>query len=460
MGFLGVAVPSAHAQVVEHVVTTVRGGLAMDAWGEISDPDTFASGELLVQIPDGATVDQAWLFTVTRSGSSVDPSLPVADPPRTVIVGSGSTAVSRNLVGTPDRPSVMSGAGYGVWVTDVTPAVADALAIDGSVPIQERGDPADPYDQFAYYVQGHVLVALYQLATAPMRHVSIFGSTGVDDFSGVLSLAGPHRPCADGDPGAEPAILSVAFASELTGCEEANVVTVGSTLVSDAAGGSDDWPSDPHVSGGTCPAGPWRRGGLITAGSFGASLTAGERDTPHGVDGDELDGTGGRVDDELYDLAIALPAGATTTTIDLDIRTSGRTRESMAMPVIALQALAAGVEGEPEYERVCNLLPSTTDGGPSAADGGSGPPDTGSSGTDGGAGSDSGLVAPDGRTPGTYSFTGSGGCACGVSAPGPTPARAFIAFLLVVCARLESRRSRRVIRGLSAGARRLPSPDR
>ncbi len=187
----------ASAQTLQAAFTeTVRGGLSTDAWGERSTTTAFTRGALHVQVPRGGRVRWARLFsgfTVYYNNTSVPawpPNVPAgpAGSPRQVVIGSGASAITRNLEGVPrfyssTRPTTSRTAYWGTFVTDVTAAVAAAVGPSSrggvtNVAIAERGDDAAHEDLGLIQIGGHFLAVVYDLDFGPRRNVVVYEGAG------------------------------------------------------------------------------------------------------------------------------------------------------------------------------------------------------------------------------------------------------------------------------------------
>ncbi|MDB4933028.1 MAG: hypothetical protein JWM10_5512, partial [Myxococcaceae bacterium] len=321
---------------------TLRGGLTMDGWGAVSSPTTYAEGAFHLRIPRGARVVWARLFTdvVMRGQPEATATVPAgpAGSPREVVLGGTNGAITRRLEGRPDyvRTQFLT---YGTFATDVTSAVrllVGAVAPGGAVdvPVRERGDqgPSDGAVSVAPVFEGHALAVAYELDYGPRRNVTVYegnatGSVRVSD----LPLRSPvANRCPAMSLLGEAFPLSIALASEYSGCQENNPLTINGTLVSSSVGGADDWPDDPRCAGPIA--------GLITVGSFGgAEASEGTAaGSPVGLEGDSVTGrpAAPRLDDELYDARTFLADGATSMNFDF-----GGNGDEVVM-AIGLQSLA------------------------------------------------------------------------------------------------------------------------
>jgi MYXO-CTERM domain-containing protein len=321
---------------------TLRGGLTMDGWGAVSSPTAYVEGAFHLRVPRGARIVWARLFTdvVMRGQPEATATVPAGPDgfPREVVLGGTNGAITRRLEGRPDYVRTMS-LTYGTFATDVTSAVrllVGSVAPGGAVdvPVRERGDqgPSDGAVSVAPVFEGHALAVAYELDYGPRRNVTVYEGNA----TGTVRVADlPLRsPVANRCPAmsllGEAFPLSIALASEYSGCQENNPLTINGTLVSSSVGGADDWPDDPRCAGPIA--------GLITVGSFGgADASEGTAaGAPVGLEGDSVTGrpAAPRLDDELYDARTFLTDGATA----MDFNFGGNGDE--VVMAIGLQSLA------------------------------------------------------------------------------------------------------------------------
>ncbi len=348
---------------------TVRGGLTTDAWGERSTTTAFTRGELHVQVPRGGRVRWARLFSgftvyyATSARPAWPPSVPPgpAGSPRQVIVGEGAAAVTRTLEGVPrfyssTVPTAGRTAYWGTFITDVTGAVAAAVGPSSRggvtrVAVQERGDDAAREDLNVIQLGGHFLAVVYDLDFGPRRNVVVYEGAATSGYeTAALPLPGSvaNRCPAAGFSRAEPFAASVGVMWEFnrrpnasfpadptrdTCSEEESQIWVNGNMLTQRAGGADDWPSVPAGMG--CFG---DTAGLTTMGTFGGTEPGPGRaaGSPIGLDGDDILGTPAlpRLDDELYDFRTVVRDGATA--MQFRFGTDG----DEMIPVIAFQTLA------------------------------------------------------------------------------------------------------------------------
>jgi hypothetical protein len=300
-------------------------GLSVDSVGLLSEPTVRRSGTLSVQIPPGAAVTTATLFTFVRfrvlSEMAPMPMLPgevrLAGQP---VVGAGSPAPS----GFPSPSGRRCFSGplgirecFATLRSDVTSLVTAALA--GPMPptaltLEETGDSIlDPSIVTSLFVyEGHALVVRYRAASARTRFVGVWAGT---DEDGLVSLtsADPLPPMAACPAGTtaerdERVALSATITSSETGCEGSNSLILtfnpARTLMMSGVGGSDD--GDTSLIGAvSCPliGRAVELRALISTGSFGGRSVdgAGLLGRAVGIDEDELTPgpAGPRRNDEL-----------------------------------------------------------------------------------------------------------------------------------------------------------------
>ncbi len=347
----------------------MRGGLSTDAWGERSTTTAFTRGELTVQIPRGGRVRWARLFsgfTVFYANASVPAWPPRVPPgpagsPRQVVLGAGASAITRTLEGTPrffasTLPTTGRTAYWGTFVTDVTTAVAAAVGPSARggvvrIPIAERGDDAAQEDFNLIQIGGHYLAVVYDLDFGPRRNVVVYegaATSGYETASLPLPGAVANRCPAASLSRGEPFAASVGVMWEFnrrpnpaapndptrdTCSEEESQIWVNGNMLTQRAGGADDWPS--VAAGNGCFG---ATAGLATMGTFGGTEPGAGRaaGSPIGLDGDDILGTPAlpRLDDELYDFRTVVRDGATS--MQFRFGTDG----DEMIPVIAFQTLA------------------------------------------------------------------------------------------------------------------------
>lgn len=332
----------------------LRGGVTVDAWGATSTLTSDAQGEFIVRIPSGARVHGAWLISGVRNGAANTPIIPPAGgTPRQVILGEGPAVVTRQLQGAPDCPSFTGSAPatrYATWITDVTGAVRATIGTrrgELQIPVRERGD--DPTDA-GVQIMGHTLVVVYELDTAPLRNVMVYGGcvSGVGGSAvnvASVRLPSPVARCGPGEHGNEAAALSVTLMSDP--CDQDNELRLSGMgfggVVSRWMGGMDDWIGGPSCNGS------FTHHGAITAGSFGGddgTLTRAPG-VPRPVDGDSFNDTPTqpRKSAELWDLGPGLlPVGTRDFTLTL-VGTGGE-----LVSTVVLQVRAQGDTDDDGFE--------------------------------------------------------------------------------------------------------------
>jgi hypothetical protein len=318
----------------------IHGGVVVDGFSAETTTATFKSGSVIVDIPSGAKVRQAWLVSITGNVAYAIPAVP--GTPRQVILGSGANATTVTIEGNPQFPSAADSLGYGAWVTEVTTKlqaiVGTSTGTPVSVPIQERGDgPSD----FLPSIYGHTLIVVYDLASAPLRNVFagggiLGGPTITPDVTQTVKTKRPIVKCV-GASATDPFPLSVSVVDDYD--SDNGVIKVNGTDMSVKVGGTDD-KVDPNGA---------QELGLFSAGSFSAKGPTG---APLGIT-KTLNGVSytdsitakpaaieNRTDDELYDMASAVTLGGDTIAIRYVSPSSGS-----AMGAIAFQTGAGGAGG-------------------------------------------------------------------------------------------------------------------
>lgn len=349
---------TASAALTERFFDAYHGGVVSDGWGGVSTPTTFASGNLQIQLPKGATVRKAWLVSTAHRPGNDSGDIPAGPPgnPRIVILGSG-TAATTTLEGSGDSSSSTTDSGYfTTFVTDVTALVKPLLetvagAAPGgvvNVPIKERGDgllPAaknpDPG------ILGHTLIVAYDLESAPLRSVTVLAGSETSGGGGVANLkfkAPVANICDKDSPLAEPFVMAASIGFELDVSEEKGSIFVNDQLVSSTAGGADDGEQSPLFYTA-----------LWTAGSFGAS----DSSIAIGLKGDVINGlpAAPRKDDELYTMQPYIPNGATTATYKYEA--SGIPSQTVA--ALVFQALAQEKPGDADGDGVSDDVEKCVD---------------------------------------------------------------------------------------------------
>ncbi|MBK8695386.1 MAG: hypothetical protein IPN17_24710 [Deltaproteobacteria bacterium] len=346
----------------------VRGGVTTDAWGEASSPTAFARGEFTVQVPRGGRVRWARLysgvtvFNPTASAPAFPPSIPAgpSGSPRQVIVGNGTSTVTRTLQGAPrfysrTFPTSTVTAHWGTFITDVSSAVRAAVGPSSRggttrITVQERGDDARREGPGIIQLGGHYLVVVYDLDFGPRRNVVVYEGCATNGFeSAALPLPGAvANRCPSGFTRGEPFAASVGVMWEFnrrpnpaapndpsrdTCSEEESEIIVNNLSLTTRAGGADDWPG--VAAGMGCFA---DTAGLCTMGTFGGTEPGPGRaaGSPVGLDGDNIIAAPAlpRLDDELYDFRTVVSDAATS------MRFRFRGDGDEMVPVIAFQTLA------------------------------------------------------------------------------------------------------------------------
>ncbi len=305
-------------------------------------------------------------FTVYYNNTSVPawpPNVPAgpAGSPRQVVIGSGASAITRNLEGVPrfyssTRPTTSRTAYWGTFVTDVTAAVAAAVGPSSrggvtNVAIAERGDDAAHEDLGLIQIGGHFLAVVYDLDFGPRRNVVVYEGAATSGYEtarlplpGAVANICPTSALSRAEPFAasvgvmwefnrRPNATSPSDPTRDTCSEEESQIWVNDNMLTQRAGGADDWPS---VAAGDGCFGD--TAGLATMGTFGGTEPGSGRaaGSPIGLDGDEILTTPAlpRLDDELYDFRTVVLDGATA--MQFRFGTDG----DEMIPVIAFQTLA------------------------------------------------------------------------------------------------------------------------
>ncbi len=384
----------ARAQTFASVPTlTARGrdiAVAVDSVGLRSTPISSDARALLLQVPPGATVVSASLFTFVRFRAdltSIPPLLgsvrlngqPVLNggaPPAMVFPG-GSSA---RCVGTPTQAVC-----FFTIRSDVTAIVENAraasVAASLSLPVEETGDsvsiPTVLGEAFSF--QGHALVALYRNARTMVRERFVGVWAGAADES-VVDLSPTLRalPLAVCPAGSVPerderVAVSTTVLSEESVCGESNEIQftfpARSPVTFMGIGGADDGGHTP-IDALACTligrASDVRA--LVTTGSFGGALGMGTSASasltgrPVGVDGDELGNgpVGFRRNDELFTL------DAVPSTIRLSQGTDPELSPLKSLGLVVMQfPLDSDSDGDGHSdvsEGICRRIDTDSDG--------------------------------------------------------------------------------------------------
>ena len=225
---VGVAMPaSASLTTFQQYVGNV--GVSTDGWGSTSQAGTISA-----EVPVGATVVAAYLYTGTYHFSD----LPVNVPGGTF----GGDAVAYASLGT--NETQFPGFGLTAYRTDVTSIVK---------PIVDGG-PGGVYDfrvtETIAQQDGSALVVVYELASLPIGTVGILdGFSASQGDSATINYAVPLDPTA---PGFFAEMrLGINFSA---GEDQFSIVDVNGTTITEKAGDFDD--------------GEAANGALITVGGF------------------------------------------------------------------------------------------------------------------------------------------------------------------------------------------------
>ncbi|MBK8173629.1 MAG: hypothetical protein IPK60_25280 [Sandaracinaceae bacterium] len=334
----------------------VHGGVVSSGIGLKSSTTEEATGTLRVQIPNGSAVRAAWLYSSAYNFNGG--GIRAIPGHRFVRIGEGANTQTRNLEGNGDStrreplPSFNGRPSYHLFTTNVTNTLR-ALATAArsgtfNVAIAERGDDAEASN---IWIAGHTLVVEYELNRLPPRIVVVadgvtpIPQTAATAYTQTLTLpAAIGSQCNRTQLGYDPAVLTMAFALDLAGCDENATVRVNGAVVSTRSGGTDDMTPAPT---GTCiQTGGAGAEGLYTVGNLGADA----RGRPVGMTPDSLDNAGGRSDDELWEIASLAP-GATTLPISV-FKTVSRAGDTTDIPVVIFQARAASDDGDADGDHV------------------------------------------------------------------------------------------------------------
>ena len=285
----------------------LRGGVAVDGWGGISGPSTFAQGSVKIQLPRGARVSRATLMTggvdgVVYNTAKARYELPSSATPRGVIVGPGA-AINVPLEELP--LAVYATQLDPGWVvrTDVTALVRPLLegpaGASGNVveiAVQERGDDSMVAPALRpTTIFGQTLVVSFTEEGAPLRQIQLipFADGGFGAGWTMLESPGVVNRCPDGDPRGENATISLSLSRDLPALS----LYPDIPFAPGGPGGSDSTPGEADD-----------RRARYMVGSFGG----GAHFRPVGLKGDELSrlpNADGRVEDALWDVASSAPHG-------------------------------------------------------------------------------------------------------------------------------------------------------
>lgn len=350
--------PPPAATWTPRISEVIHGGVVTSGIGLRSTTTEEATGTLQIQIPSGSSIKAAWLFSSAYNfnGGAISS---IAGH-RFVRIGDGANVQTRNIEGNGDSsrretaPAFNGRPSYHLFTTNVTETVRALMAAQNAatfnVAIAERGDDAERSN---VWIGGHSLVVEYELARLPPRIVLVADgvtpvpNTQAQAYSQTLTLpAAVGSNCNSGQLGFDPAVLSLAMALDLAGCDENATIRVGGQPISTHAGGADDM--SPRAQGTCFQTGGAGAEGLYTVGNFGADA----RGRPVGMNGDSLDNAGGRPDDELWQLANVAP-GSTTLSISM-FKLVSRAGDTTDVPVVVFQARAASAGGDADGDRVAD----------------------------------------------------------------------------------------------------------
>lgn len=288
-------------------VERLHGGVAVDGWGGISSPTTFAQGSVKIQLPKGARVSRALLLTggydgVVYNTAKTRYELPTSATPRGVILGPGA-AINVPLEGLPFAVYANGSAPSWEVKTDVTAVVRPLLegpaGASGNVveiAIQERGDDAMVAPALRpSRIGGETLIVTFTEEGAPLRQIHVRPAADPGYGSGWIMLESPGvvNRCPAGDPRGENATISLS----VTGNLAALTLYPNIPFAPGGPGGSDSTPGESDDG---------RARWMV--GSFGG----GANFRPVGTKGDDLSRlptADGRAEDALWDVASNAPNG-------------------------------------------------------------------------------------------------------------------------------------------------------
>jgi hypothetical protein len=231
------AAGSAHAALTTFQSFVGNYGVSTDGWGSLSQ-----QGVILAEVPAGATVVGAYLYTSTHNygapftpGGSLD----------------GTNVTYSTNLGTIPSPACCNLTAYRADVTSIVRPVIDGGA--GGIynfSITETDSRQD----------GSALVVVYQLASLATSTVAILdGFSRVEGESTTINFAQPLDPAASGF--FAEMRLGIGFSC----CGQASRVEVNGALLTENAGNNDD-SADASAADGN----------LITVGGFNDPFTNGE----------------------------------------------------------------------------------------------------------------------------------------------------------------------------------------
>lgn len=285
----------AHAALVPFQTFVGNYGVSTDGWGS-----TTQSGTISAEVPLGATVVAAYLYTSTFFNSS--------------LTGVGGTLAGESVnystnLGTIPAPACCTLTAARADVTSIVKPLVDGGA--GGIydfAITETSSSQD----------GSALVVVYSLASLPVSTVGILdGFARVEGDSTAINFAEALDPTASGF--FAEMRLGIGFSC----CSQASTVEVNGTLITANAGNNDD-SADPSLSNGN----------LITVGGF---------DDPFSP----LLPTYAE-DTERYDLTDYITAGDTS----ISIRTTNASQDDNIFLAVFHVLGEAGIDQEPPNGRV------------------------------------------------------------------------------------------------------------
>lgn len=281
VGLTLVSVSEASAGLTTSYQFNGLGNWAIDGVGGNTTP----VGNIEVSIPEGSTVEQAFLYSSMFSFSG-----PLTSP--TVIfdamIYSGGDFISLGAF----QPQPIADPDFylGAWRTDVTAQVAAKVGQGSATPFSFSVDSENPNNN----IDGEVLAVVYSNPNEQERTIAILDGFSATD--GDVTRVDFVEPIDPTETGFE-ALLSLGIGFGFQGIEQASQVDINGQRLTSAAGGQDD--------------GTIGNGTLITVGGTG--------DSPD-IPANPLAGPNGdpRFDDELYNLALGsfLSAGDTSLLVE------------------------------------------------------------------------------------------------------------------------------------------------
>jgi len=224
---------SAFASLTVFQTYTGSYGVSSDGFGS-----TTNSGTISADVPLGATVVSAYLYSATFGGIETPPSL------GTVTLNGDTVTFNTNYVNSipPSLPDYFN-TGRG----DVTSIIAPVI----------NGGPGGIYNfnvtESESSTDGEALVVVYSLPSLPTSTIAILdGGASLTGDTTTMSFATPLNPS---DPGF---MATMAIGDSFSCCGQASTITVNGNLLTQNAGNNDD-SADASAANGN----------LITVGGIG-----------------------------------------------------------------------------------------------------------------------------------------------------------------------------------------------